>query len=216
MRKSHPDCRAAARLRLRCPLTVALARDGRCPPCSSDVLRQRRRCRRDPRRLPSGRRIVRRGRAAPALPRLHRQHAGAGMGQDDRRLEAPARHVAPGTSVPASRVRQGSSPALVAMISSASAEECQNRVLDRSQAVGCHRSNGWPEDAQVLFSFSRVNPTSFLYCDPRDGAGSRLTVRARFTAPAARHRRGAHPARPEPCPVVGQWPGAYPIACDRD
>jgi hypothetical protein len=57
-------------------------------PCSGDIRRHRGSSCCDPRRLPAAWRVLGRGRAAPAVPRHHRQRAGADVGQDHRWLEA--------------------------------------------------------------------------------------------------------------------------------
>ena len=59
-------------------------------PCSGDVRRHRGGCRCYPRRLPAARRVRSCGRAAPAVPRHHRQRAGAGVRTLHRQLEAAA------------------------------------------------------------------------------------------------------------------------------
>ena len=84
---------ACAASRHRQHRTVLAARLSACrphPACprAADVRRHRGGSRCDPRRLRAARRVLGRGRAAPAVPRHHRQRAGAGVRPDHRRLEA--------------------------------------------------------------------------------------------------------------------------------
>ena len=60
-----------------------------------DGRRQRGRSRSDPRRLRTWWRAIGRRRAAPAIPRHHRHHAGARVRPNHRRLEAAANAAAP-------------------------------------------------------------------------------------------------------------------------
>jgi len=90
---------------------AGLAGHGARVPCSRHVHRDRSRCRRDPCRLPRGRRTVGRRRAAAAVPGDHRSGEGAGMRPHHCRLDA----IACGT-VPGEAAASGQEPLRIAFI----------------------------------------------------------------------------------------------------
>ena len=71
-------------------LRPSACRPPRASPCSSDVRRHQGRCRCDPCRLPAARRVLGRGRAAPAAPGHRRQRGGSRMRAHHRNLGAVA------------------------------------------------------------------------------------------------------------------------------